>query len=348
VKALTLHAPGEVRFEEVAEPGPCEPGDALVRVEQSALCGSDLHVYHGREQGLDPKTTLGHEFLGEVIAVGSAVERHEPGDLVVSPFSTSCGACPPCAGGLTARCERGQLFGWVQNGHGLQGAQAELVRVPLADTTLVAVPAGLPHEQVLLCGDILSTGLFCAEAGDVGKGSVAAVIGCGPVGLMAIVGARELQAARVFAVDSVPERLALARRFGAETIDRAEEEPRQRLLEETGGRGVDCALEAVGTPAALELAFSLLRPGGTLSAAGVHTAPRIAFSPTAAYDRNLTFRTGRCPARRLMERALSIVARGEVPLGDVVSHRLALEEGPRAYELFDRRLEGCTKVLFLP
>ncbi|HJP00487.1 MAG TPA: alcohol dehydrogenase family protein [Planctomycetota bacterium] len=348
MKALTLHAPGDLRFEEVAEPRLLHGTDALVRVQLGALCGSDMHVYHGREPGLDPGTVMGHEFLGEVLEVGQDVQRFQAGALVVSPFSTSCGACPPCRSGLTARCERGELFGWVRDGRGLQGAQAEIVRVPLAETTLVTVPEGAPLEQVLLCGDVLSTGFFCAEAADVGPGSVAAVVGCGPVGLMAVVGALELGAARVFAVDSVPERLALAERLGAWPVDRSREVPLERLRAETDGRGVDCALEAVGTPAAMDLAFSILRPGGTLCAAGVHTEPRMAFSPAAAYDRNLTFRTGRCSARHMMERTLAIVARGEVPLGELVSHRLPLEQGPHAYELFDRRLEGCTKVLFLP
>ncbi|MDP6538155.1 MAG: alcohol dehydrogenase family protein [Planctomycetota bacterium] len=348
MKALTLHAPGDLRFEEVGEPRLAEATDAIVQVELGALCGSDLHVFHGRERGLDPGTVLGHEFLGEVLEVGAGVERFRRGDRVVSPFSTSCGACPPCRAGLTARCERGQLFGWVEGGRGLQGAQAERVRVPLADSTLVEVPAGMDLEPALLCGDVLSTGLFCAESAEVGPGRVAAVVGCGPVGLMAIVSARELGASRVLAVDSVPERLALAARFGAEPVDRGAEDPLERILDETAGRGADCALEAVGTPASMELAFSVLRPGGTLAAVGVHTAEHLPFSPAAAYDRNLTLRTGRCPARSLMERALAIVSAGSAPIADIVSHRLPLEEGPRAYELFDRRLEGCTKVLFAP
>jgi threonine dehydrogenase-like Zn-dependent dehydrogenase len=218
------------------------------------------------------------------------------------------------------------------------------VRVPLADATLVPAPPDLAPEAALLCGDVLATGMFCAEAADVRPGAEVAVVGCGPVGLMGVVAARERGAARVWALDAVPERLALAERFGAQPLDVADEVALGRLRAD----GVDSVLEAVGSPAATRLAFDLVRPGGTLAACGVHTEAHFAFAPGEAYDRNLTYRAGRCPARRLLEPALELVRAGRHDLTAVFSHRLPLDEGPRAYELFDRKLEGCTKVLLVP
>ena len=194
---------------------------------------------------------------------------------------------------------------------------------------------------------MLATGWFGAESAGAAPGAMVAVVGCGPVGLMAVVAARELGAERVVAVDAVPERLALAARFGAEPLDLAAD-PVAAVREATGGRGADAVVEAVGSPEATRLAYDLVRPGGTIAAVGVHTEPRLAFSPGEAYDKNLTYRAGRCPARRYMDRLLPLVAERRHDLGALISHRMTLEEGPRAYELFDRRLEGCTKVVLLP
>ena len=348
VKALTFHGVADVRLESVPDPELELPGDALVRVERSAICGSDLHVVHGRERGLDAGTVLGHEFLGTILEVGAEVGRFRRGDRVVSPFSTSCGACLTCRRGLTSRCERGQLFGWVEAGEGLQGAQAELVRVPLADSTLLEVPPDASVDLALLAGDVLATGFFCAEAGGLGPGDSACVLGCGPIGLVSVLAAYELGAETVFAVDSVPERLALAERHGARAIPLELDDPVERIRAATDGRGVDVVLEAVGSPAAARLALEVVRPGGTISAAGVHTEEHFAFSPTEAYDKNLTYRTGRCPARAYAPRMLSWGMKKADELAAIISHHLPLTQGVRAYEIFDRKLEGCTKVVLAP
>ena len=187
MRAITFQGVGRIVHEYVPDPVLCEPTDALVDVDLCALCGSDLHPFRGHEKGLDVGTVMGHEFLGEIVAVGAAVEHLAVGDRVVSPFTTSCGACFYCQRGLTARCERGQLFGWVEDGRGLPGAQAERVRVPLAETTLVRVPPGARDDEALLAGDVLSTGFFCAQLGECRPGAVVAVIGAGPVGLCAAI-----------------------------------------------------------------------------------------------------------------------------------------------------------------
>ena len=347
MKALTFQEPYRLALERVADPAIEGPGDVVVRVEVAAVCGSDLHVYRGHETGLDRGTIMGHEFMGEVVERGSDVRGLEPGARVVSPFTTSCGACFYCERGLTARCVEGALFGWVENGVGLHGSQAELVRVPLAESTLAPVPDGLEPEVALLAGDVLATGFYCAESGGVGAGDVVAVLGCGPVGIMAIVGARELGSESVYAVDGIAERLELAADFGATAVDLADA-PVERLREATEGRGADVVLEAVGSPEATRLAVDLVRPGGTIAAVGVHTEERFAFSPVEAYDKNLTYRAGRCPVRPRLERMLELAASGRYDLGRIVSHRLPLTEGVRAYEIFDRKLEGCTKVVLTP
>lgn len=344
MKAVTFQEPYVLKYGEVADPVVREPGDVVVRVAVAAVCGSDLHVYRGHETGLDVGTVMGHEFVGEVVERGSAASGLEIGSLVVSPFTTSCGDCFYCRRELTARCTQGALFGWVEGGVGLHGAQAELVRVPLAASTLGRVPDGLDAESALLAGDVLATGFYCAESGGVESGSVVAVLGCGPVGIMAIVGARELGADVIYAIDGVAERLELAREFGAVPVNLSDE-PVATLIDATEGRGVDVVLEAVGSPQASRLALDLVRPGGTIAAVGVHTEEHFAFSPVEAYDKNLTYRAGRCPVRPRLERMLDLIASGRYDFGKIISHRMPLSEGVRAYEIFDQKLDGCTKVV---
>ena len=348
LRAVTFHGPKDLRTASVPDPGILAPTDALVAVEVAAICGSDLHVWHGRETGLDPGTIMGHEFLGKVLEVGADVVRIRRGDWVVSPFTTSCGECFYCGHSLPGRCTRGQLFGWVEHGAGLQGGQAELVRVPLADTTLLVLPGDLAPEAGLVLGDVLATGYHCATMAGVTAEQVCAVVGCGPVGLMAVLAARELGAARVLALDTVPERLALAARFGAEPVDLRQADPLEVARSATDGRGVDAVLEAVGSAESTRLAFALARPGGTISAVGVHHEAAFPFSPGEAYDKNLTYRIGRCPARHYMERLLPVARRREEDLRALFTHRLPLEEGPAAYRLFDEKRDGCIKVALLP
>ncbi len=352
MKAVTFQGTRRVAVESVPDPAIEMPSDVVVRTRLTAICGSDLHVYLGRETGNDLGTPMGHEFLGEVVELGANVTKLKRGDVIVSPFTTNCGACFYCEQGLTCRCTRGQLYGWVENGDGLPGAQAEYVRVPLADATAFKIPEGVPDgvdaEPALFLGDILATGFYCAEMADVSPGGTYAVIGCGPVGLLAIVGARELGAEKVIAVDVLPERLALAEAFGATPVHANEQDAREVLDDATEGRGADGVLEVVGSPDATRLAVDLVRPGGVVSAVGVHTEPKFAFSPGDAYDKNLTYRAGRCPARHYMERLLPLVQSRKYDLGAIVSHRLPLADGVRGYELFEQKLESCTKVILSP
>lgn len=342
--AATFAAPFTVACRSVAEPKIAHPRDAIVAVAASAVCGSDLHVYRGVEQGLDPGTILGHEFVGTVVEVGPGVAGLRPGARVAAPFSASCGACWFCRRGLTCRCEHSALFGWVAQGIGLHGAQAELVRVPFADATLVALAADVRPEHALLAGDVLSTGLFAADLGEVEADDVVVVLGCGPVGICAAVGAKARGAHTVLAVDRVAERLAFAARHGAVPV-RLDDDLEARVRRATDGRGADVVIEAVGYADATALAWRLVRAGGTISVPGVHNEPQFALTPGQIYDKNLTYRSGRAPARAYLERALAILARGEHRLEELFSHRLPLAEAAAGYAMFDARRDGCTKVL---
>jgi alcohol dehydrogenase len=344
--AITYHDTESLKYVTVADPVIVDEGDVIVDVDAAGICGSDLHPYLGRERGLDRGTIMGHEFVGRVVDVGRGVRAFERGDRVVAPFTTSCGACWACCIGLTSRCVHGQLFGWIKGGRGLHGAQAELVRVPLADATLVAVPDALHDDGLaLLAGDVLSTALFAAELADIRAGDTVAIVGCGPVGLLAVRAALGREAGEVFSLDTVVSRLALADRFGATPVMIGDADAIAFVRERTGGRGVDRVIEAVGSPEATRSGTDLLRPGGVLAAVGVHTEPHLALSPGEIYDRNLTYAAGRCPARRMLPAALDLAQRDAQLLVELISHRLPLSEGVEAYRRLAAREEGWAKVV---
>jgi len=348
VRALTFVGRRDVCVQTVADPVLEAPTDAIVAVTLAGICGSDLHVYHEREKGIDPGTTMGHELVGTIVELGRDVVALQRGDRVACPFTTSCGRCFYCVRGLTSRCPEGQLLGWVERGRGLQGAQAELVRVPLADSSLVRLPDAVSDEAGLLLGDVLPTGWFAADLASVSGSGTCAVIGCGPVGLMAVLACRERGAGSILAIDPVAERLKRAEALGAEALDPARTSPVEAVRARTEGRGADAVLEVVGSPAATRLAVDLVRPGGVVASVGVHTEPTFSFSPVEAYDKNLTYRSGRCPARHYMSALVPRLERLGGAVASLVSHRMPLEEAPRGYALFDAKEEGCTKVVLTP
>jgi threonine dehydrogenase-like Zn-dependent dehydrogenase len=348
LKAITFQGVETLAYDDAPDPRIAAPTDAVVRVHAAGICGSDLHPYFGRERGLDPGTVMGHEFVGEVVEVGSAVTEVAAGDRVVCPFTTSCGRCFYCGIGLTARCPEGQFFGWVQDGAGLQGAQAELVRVPLADGSLVRVPEGLDEAVALFAGDILSTALFGVDLAGVQHGDLVVVIGCGPVGLLAVRAALVAGAREVLAVDRVSTRLEAARRFGATPVDFSHDDPAVAARDRSEGRGADAAIEAVGTPEATRAAADMLRPGAGIGAVGFHVEPHLALSPGEIYDRNLRYAGGRCPARAYMPRSLKLASDDQGLLASLISHRLPLSEGVEAYRSFAARAPGWNKVVLYP
>ncbi len=348
MKAVTFEGKRFVQTRDVPEPQIQEPNDLIIQTRQTAICGSDLHIYLEHELGNDYGTIMGHEFLGEVVEIGRNVKKLKVGDIIVSPFTTNCGDCFFCQNGLTCRCIHSQLFGWMNNKKGLPGAQAAYVRLPFADASALKLPQHIDEESALRLGDVLATGFFCAEMAGVSQEGPYVVIGCGPVGLLAIIGVLELGATNILAIDMLPERLALAQSFGAKTINATKEDVKEIVMDTTHGLGADAVLEVVGTPQATRTAIEIVRPGGTIAAVGVHNENHFAFSPVEAYDKNLTYRTGRCPARIYMERLLPLVQDGKYNLSSIISHRMTFDEAPLAYELFEKKMDGCTKVILKP
>lgn len=348
MKALTFQGKETIRYESIPDPEILSPTDAIVKVTLCAICGSDLHVYHEHEKGLDQGTAMGHEFTGEVVAVGKDVKVMRTGDLVMSPFTTNCGNCFYCNIGLTCRCIRGKLYGWRENENGLHGGQAEYVRVPMADSTLMKIPEGVSTEEALFLGDILSTGFFCARQAEIKPNNTYVVVGCGPVGLMAILGALEYGAEKVFAIDTVAERLERAKQFGAIALNASKENPLEIIRMANEGRGADAVLEAVGNSNTNRLAYELVRPGGIISAVGVCTDAHLAFSPTQAYDKNLTYKVGRCPARFMMNDLVPVVQKRKYDFTSIITHRLTLAEGSVGYDIFANKKDNSLKVVLKP
>ncbi|MGB7347654.1 MAG: alcohol dehydrogenase catalytic domain-containing protein [Pirellulaceae bacterium] len=344
MKAICFESIQQISLQVIPDASIENASDAIVKVSVAGLCGSDLHPYFGREVGIEAGTVMGHEFVGEVVEVGSDTKKFRVGDQVCAPFTTNCGQCRPCKNGLTSRCVHGQLFGWRENAGGLHGGQAEYVRVPLADTTLMKVPDGMSNDLALLLGDNLSTGYFCAEMAGAQPNGVYVVIGCGTVGLMAIMAAKRMGATNIIAVDPVESRLHAARKIGAITCGDLSS-VNEIVAKHTGGLGVDAVMELVGLPDAQRMAIDVLRPGGTLSVIGCHCTPHFAFSPTEAYDKNLTYRTGRCPARHYMEVIPAKLAQKPIDLNGVITHRFSIDDAQTAYDTFAYRKDGCLKAV---
>lgn len=335
MRALTFHAPGEVRLEERAVPEPLAPDDAVVRVHVTGVCGSDLHIYHGRV-GVEPGFTIGHEYVGTVVAAGDAVTRVRTGDRVAGCFLTACGTCPWCVRGEYQRCVESRTFGFGATLGSLQGTQAEYALVPRANLTLRPVPDAVSDEVALFAGDVMGTGYHAVAEGDVRPGDSVAVLGLGPVGLCAVQAARAAGAATVVAIDTVADRLAVARGFGAVPIHLTEDDPRSRVRELTSGRGVDVAVDAVGHPDALELAIRLARKAGTVVAIGVY-AERCQVHMGLVWIKGVTLKAGPANVIGHVDRVLGMIEAGTLDPSALVSRHMPLEEAAEAYAIFDRR-----------
>jgi 2-desacetyl-2-hydroxyethyl bacteriochlorophyllide A dehydrogenase len=343
MRALTFQAPGEVRVLDVPEPQLSDAGDAIVRVESSGVCGSDMHIYHGRVY-MEPGFVLGHELVGSVLEVGDRVQRVRVGDRVVSCFHTACGRCFWCMRCEYHRCARGRTFGHGAALGNLPGAQAEQVLVPDADMTLRVLPEGMSDERALFAGDVMGTGYHAIAAGGVRPGDSVAVLGLGPVGLCAVQAARAAGAAQVLAIDRVPERLEVARSFGAHPLS-LDDDPRSAVLAATEGRGADVVVEAVGDGRALELALYVARAAGTVSIVGVY-AERTDVHLGLAWIKGLTVRMGLANVIAHVDRVLAMMSAGVLDPAPLVTHTMSLEEGPEAYAMFDRK--EALKIMLKP
>lgn len=343
MKGICFNSVGDVSLQSLAEPQLNSDGDAIVKIQTAGLCGSDFHPFFGREKGLDAGTVMGHEFVGEIVRTGSSVST-PVGTRVCAPFTTNCGDCFYCRIGLTARCKSGQLLGWRSNSVGLHGGQAEYIRIPFADSTLLPVPDSIDNQTALLIGDNLSTGDFCASMIPITDEGIYVVIGCGTVGLLALWSARRRGAKTIFAVDPVADRRERATSIGA--ISHSPESITSAIMAVTENRGADGVMELVGLPSAQSLAYELIRPGGTMSVIGCHCTPNFTFSPTDAYDKNLTYRTGRCSARAFMPTMIEECEQTEFPTNRFVTHHFAPSEAKLAYDVMSNQKDGCIKAVF--
>jgi alcohol dehydrogenase len=344
MRAVTFQSPGEVRVEDRPEPQLTAPEDAIVQIDASGICGSDLHIYHGRVR-IEPGFTIGHEFVGRVTEAGDQVTRVAPGDRVLGCFHTACGRCFFCLTGAYHECDRKRTFGHGANMGDLQGTQAEKTLVPHADLTLRKVPDDVPDEIALFAGDVMGTGYHAIAVAQLRPGDSVAVLGLGPVGLCAVQAAVAAGAAPVVAIDTVEDRLQTATRFGAAAVHLNQQSPRDLVKELTSGRGVDVAVDAVGHPDALELAIRLSRKAGTVVAIGVY-AERAQVHMGLVWIKGLTLRAGPANVIGHVDRVLGMLTAGTLDPSPLVTHHMPLDDAAEAYRLYDRR--EAMKIVLTP
>ncbi|HJS86063.1 MAG TPA: zinc-dependent alcohol dehydrogenase [Acetobacteraceae bacterium] len=389
MKALCWHGKGDIRCDTVPDPRIEHPRDAIIKVTACAICGSDLHLLDGVMPTMESGDVVGHETMGEVVEVGAENKKLKVGDRVVVPFTISCGECFFCKRGFFSGCERSNpnkqmaeklwghspagLFGYSHLLGGYSGGQAEYLRVPYADVGPIKVPSSLTDEQVLFLSDIFPTGYMAADFCDIQKGDTIAIWGCGPVGQFAIRSAFLLGAERVIAIDTVPERLALAQAGGAQTLDFMKEDIYDRIQELTQGRGADACIDAVGTeaeatasldsmvdrlkvatfmgtdrPHVLRQAIHCCRNFGTVSIVGVYGGLLDKVPMGSAINRGLTLRMAQTPVQHYMPGLLERIEKGEIDPSFVITHRAGLEQGPELYKTFRDKKDGCIKVVMKP
>jgi threonine dehydrogenase-like Zn-dependent dehydrogenase len=388
MKANCWYGKQDVRVEEVPDPRILNRRDAVVKITLTAICGSDLHLYNGYVPTMEKGDILGHEFMGEVVEVGSEVKNRSVGDRVVVAFPISCGHCFFCQKEMFSLCDNSNPNAWIAQklfGHspaglfgythmlgGFAGGQAEYARVPFADVGTLKIPDGLPDEKVLFISDIFPTGYMAAENCNIQPGDTVALWGCGPVGQFAIRSAFLLGAERVIAIDRFPERLAMAAEGGAEPIDYEETDVYDYLMEQTGGLGPDSCIDAVGMeahvpgvigaydrakqammletdrPHVFRQALLACRKGGTVSVPGVYGGFDDKIPLGALMNKALTIKTGQTHVQHYMEPLLELIQNGDIDPSFVITHRMSLADAPSGYETFLKKEDECIKVVLKP
>jgi len=379
MRAMTYRGPYRVRVEEKPDPRIEHPNDAIVRVERAAICGSDLHLYHGMMPDTRVGHTFGHEFIGVVEQIGSSVETLSVGDRVMVPFNIFCGTCWFCARGLFANCHNvnpnatavGGIYGYSHTTGGYDGGQAERVRVPFADVGPQVIPDWLDDDDALLMTDALSTGYFGAQLASIREGDTVVVLGAGPVGLFSAASAWFMGAGRVIVVDQLEYRLDKARSFAhAETINFAEvDDVVLEMKKQTDFLGADSVIDAVGAeadgnftqqvtasklklqggaPTALNWAIDGVRKGGTVSAIGAYGPIPSAVKFGDAMNKGVTIHTNQAHVKRQWPRLLEHIQAGHFKPSDIITHRIPLEHIAEGYHLFSSKLDGCIKTVVVP
>ena len=388
MKANCWMGKNDVRIQNVPDPEILNPRDAIVKITSTAICGSDLHLVDGYVPTMEKGDILGHEFMGEIVALGGEVRNLKIGDRVVVPFPIACGNCFFCTEKLYSVCENSNPNAWMAEkmwGHspagifgyshltgGYAGGQAEYARVPYADVGPIKIPDDMTDEQVLFLSDILPTGWMAAENCNIRQGDVVAIWGCGPVGLFAIQSAFLMGAERVIAIDRFPERLRLARQLKAETLDYEDVNVLDALKQMTGGRGPDACIDAVGMeahgmgmvaaydrvkqamrleterPIALREALMSCRNGGHVSIPGVYGGFMDKFPIGSVMNRSLTIKTGQTHVQRYLKPLLERIRNGEFNTTCVITHTLPLDQAPHGYDIFKNKQDECIKVILKP
>lgn len=388
MKAICWHGRNDVRVDTVPDPVIQNPDDIIIRITSTAICGSDLHILHGLVAGMKAGDVIGHEPMGEVVEVGSAVRKVRVGDRVVVPFDISCGSCWFCDRQLFSLCDNSNpnremaaaqmgmspaaCFGYSHMLGGFAGGQAQFMRVPYGDVGPIKIPEGIPDEKVLFLSDILPTGWMAAENCDIQPGETVAVWGCGPVGLFSIASAWMQGAGRVIAIDRVPERLDMARaKLKAETINFADVDVYEQLMAMTKGRGPDCCIDAVGAESSTTGAMKALdevRDAVRLDSDRPHalseifkccrkggkiSGPGVYFGilplPWGTFmNKGLTMRSGQTHTQKYMPRLLQMIESDKFDPSFIITHTLPLDEGPNAYKLFRDKKDNCVKVVLKP
>jgi Threonine dehydrogenase and related Zn-dependent dehydrogenases len=344
MKAVVYHGPEDIRLEDVPTPKIIEPTDAIVRVTLSTICGTDIHIQHGGLPAVKPGTIIGHEFCGEVVEVGPNVHNVKPGDKVAVSCVTQCGTCFYCLRGEYSQCTTGSwIFGYL-----IDGCQAEYVRVPYADTGLHIIPEGLTEEDLLFIGDILSTGYFGAENGEIKPGDTVAVMGAGPVGMCAMATSRLWGPAQIIAVDTNEQRLQVALDNGIAdiVINPAKEDAVAKIRELTEGRGADVTIEAVGITPTYNMALEAVRPAGTVSIIGVFEKPQ-ELKMNEYWIKNLTIKMGLVNANKLPQ-LIELIKKGKIDMRFLQTHKAPLNDIMEGYDVFGNKKDDCLKWLVTP
>lgn len=375
MKAVVYEGVKNVQVRDVEDPSIEKDDDIIVKVTSTAICGSDLHLIHGREPAMYPGFVLGHETMGIVEEVGKDVIGLHKGERVIVPFPVACGHCAYCESGHFSQCdnsnpngEAGGLFGYSDAYGGYAGGQAEYLRVPYANVGPVKVPEELSDEQVLFLTDILPTSRWAVDIGSVTKDDTVVVLGCGPVGLLTIKWCIYLGAKRIIAVDSVDYRLKHAQSYGVETLNFEEYDNTGMEIKELTHGGADVVIDCVGmdgkmsmmekmeaalkmqagSKSAIEIASESVRKCGTVAMVGVYGGRYNMFPLGNFFARNITLKMGQCPAQRYVKPILELIETGKFDATDIITHRLSLSEGNRGYSLFDNKEDGCIKVILKP
>ncbi|KNF07117.1 threonine dehydrogenase/Zn-dependent dehydrogenase [Gottschalkia purinilytica] len=376
MKAIVYEGVKNVKVKDVKDPTIQRHDDIIVKVTSTAICGSDLHLIHGFIPNLPKGFILGHETMGIVEEVGKGVTNLKKGDRVIVPFPVSCGHCWYCEHDLWSQCDNSNpngesagIFGYSNTFGGYDGGQAEYLRVPYANVGPTVIPEELTDEQVLFLTDILPTSLWGVDIANVKSGDTVVVLGCGPVGLLAQKWAIYKGARRVIAVDYVDYRLDHARVHNqVEVVNFQEHDNTGEYLKEITNGGADAVIDCVGmdgkmstiekiesllkiqggSKSAIEIATQAVRKGGTASLVGVYGAKYNAFPLGDFFSRNITLKMGQCPAHSYVEPILKLIKQGKFDARDIITHKLSISEGERAYEIFDKKEDNCIKVILKP